>query len=198
MTQIDDHGVPTIYLPLDVANIVVHIVVATPGDPKSLSAQIRREVLAIDPDQTPRIALPGDRLREDLQAARSLADATSAIGASALALAVIGLFGVTAFIVGQRRREISIRMALGATGRNVVLMLVRDSLRPVAIGLCFGLVIAFIGGQLMKNMLLGISGHDPLAIVSAVAILAGTAMLAALVPARRAARIDPAGMLKQD
>lgn len=198
MTQIDDHGVPTIYLPLDVAGMVVHIVVASRGDLKSLSAEIRREVLAIDPDQTPFIALPGDRLRKRLQAARALADATSVIGATALALAVIGLFGVTAFVVGQRRREISIRMALGASGRNVVLMLVRDSLRPVAIGLCFGLVIAFIGGQLMTNVLLGVSGHDPLAIVSAVAMLAGTATLAALVPARRAARIDPAGMLKQE
>jgi predicted permease len=198
MTQIDDHGVPTIYLPLDIAGMVVHIVVASRGDLRSLSAEIRREVLAIDSDQTPFIALPGDRLRKRLQAARALADATSAIGASALALAVIGLFGVTAFIVGQRRREISIRMALGASGRNVVLMLVRDSLRPVAIGLCFGLAIAFIGGQLMKKMLLGISGHDPLAIASAVAMLAATATLAAFVPARRAARVDPAEMLKQD
>jgi predicted permease len=198
MTQIDDHGVPTIYIPLDIADMVVHIVVAGHGDLKSLSAAIRREVLALDPDQTPFIVLPRDRLRERLRAARSMADAASAIGASALALAVVGLFGVTAFIVGQRRREISIRMALGASGRDVVLMLVRDSLRPVAIGLCFGLAIAFIGGQLLKNILLGISGHDPLAIVFAVVVLAGTATLAAFVPARRAARIDPAGMLKQE
>jgi ABC-type antimicrobial peptide transport system permease subunit len=198
MTQIDDSDLPTIYLPLDIDNIVAHLVVSTDGDPKAVSAAISREVLALDPDQSPEVALPIERLRTNLQATRSMASATSAIGASALALAVIGLFGVTAFVVGQRRREISIRMALGATRGNVVRMLIRDSLRPVSIGLGFGLVVAFIVGQLMKNMLLGVSGHDPVAILSAVALLAATAGLAAFVPSRRAAQIDPAGMLKQD
>jgi predicted permease len=198
MTQIDDVGVPTIYLPLDVAGIVGHIVVATRRDPKVVSGEIRREILALDPDQPPSILLPRDRLHDALQASRALASATSAIGGSALVLAVIGLFGVTAFVVGQRRHEISIRMALGASGQEVVRMLVRDSLRPVAVGLCGGLVIAFTAGQLMTKLLLGISGHDPAAFLSAVTVLVGTAALAAFVPARRAAGIDPAGMLRHD
>jgi ABC-type antimicrobial peptide transport system permease subunit len=89
-------------------------------------------VLALDPDQSPEMALPSERLRTNFQVTRSVASATSVIGVSALVLAVIGLFGVTAFVVGQRRREISIRMALGATTRDVVRMLALDSLRAVA------------------------------------------------------------------
>jgi predicted permease len=198
MTQIDDYDLPTIYLPLDIANVVSHIVVSTGADPRTLAPSVRREVLAIDPDLTPAVGVPSERLRERLQASQAMAGAATVIGASAQALAVIGLFGVTAFVVGQRRKEISIRLALGATGRDVVRLLVRDSLRPVAIGLVCGLVLAFIAGRLIQRALLGISGHDPLAVVTAVTVLVATAGLAAFIPARHAARIDPAGMLKQD
>jgi predicted permease len=198
MTQIDDYDLPTIYLPLDIANVVSHIVVSTHADPRTVAPTVRREVLAIDPDLTPAVGVPSERLRESRQASQAMAGAASVIGASAQALAVIGLFGVTAFVVGQRRKEISIRLALGATGRDVVRLLVRDSLRPVAIGLVCGLVLAFIAGRLIQRALLGISGHDPLAVVTAVTVLVATAGLAAFIPARHAARIDPAGMLKQD
>jgi predicted permease len=198
MTQIDDHGLPTIYLPIDVGRAVVHLVVAAREAPRALQSDLRRELLALDPDLRSYTLLPGDKLRDGLQASRALAGITGAVGASALTLAVIGLFGVTAFVVGQRRREISIRIALGATGRNVVRMLVGDSLRPVILGVAVGLVFAFIGGQLMQSVLLGVSGRDPVAILSAVAILLGTASLAALVPARQAAGIDPAVTLKQE
>jgi ABC-type antimicrobial peptide transport system permease subunit len=198
MTRIDDYDLPTIYLPLDIANIVTHIVVSTHVDPRTVAPAVRREVLALDPDQTPLVGLPRDRLRERLQASRAMAGATTVIGASALGLAVIGLFGVTAFVVGQRQKEIGVRMALGATGRDVVGMLIRDSLRPVGIGVACGLVLAFITGQLIKSVLLGISGHDPVAILSAVTILIATTAVAAFVPAHRAAGVDPAGTLKQE
>jgi hypothetical protein len=200
MTQIDDHGLPTIYLPLDVEHMVVHMVVAAAGDPQPLVSGIRREVMALDPDQDPMVGLPRERLANALGASRSFALATGAIGMSALALAVIGLFGVTAFLVGQRRREIGIRLALGADGREVVGMLVRDSLRPVAIGLAAGVVLAFIAGQLAAGarLLRAGSGHDPMAIGAATLALLMAAGLAAFVPARRAARIDPAATLKLD
>jgi predicted permease len=198
MTQIDDYGLPTIYLPIAVGDAVVHLVVATHGTPRAVQPDVRRELSALDPDLRWYMLLPGDKMRDGLNASRALAGITSAIGGSALMLAIIGLFGVTAFVVGQRRREIGIRLALGATGRQVVRLLIGDSLRPVVVGLAVGLGLAFIGGRLLRNMLLGISGHDPVAIVSAVAILIGTAGLAAFVPARRAALIDPADTLRQE
>ena len=91
------------------------------------------------------------------------------IGAVALSLAVIGLFGVTSLLVGQRTREIGVRMAIGATIADVRRQMLRDSLRPVAIGLTIGLSLALAGGQFLAAALYGVSGRDPLAIAAAVA-----------------------------
>ncbi len=117
-------------------------------------------------------------------------------GGTALGLAAIGLFGVTAFVVGQRRREIGVRLALGAERRDVVRMLVRDSLRPVVIGLACGLLVALWAGRLLQGALYGLSGRDPIAMFASVAVLLASAMAAAYLPSRRAARVDPAIVLR--
>jgi ABC-type antimicrobial peptide transport system permease subunit len=87
-------------------------------------------------------------------------------------------------------------MTLGAQGRDILRLLLRDGLRPVVIGLVAGLVLAFIAGRLVQRALYGISGHDPIAIVAAVAVLLASAAAAILIPARRATTIDPARMLR--
>ena len=110
---------------------------------------------------------------------------------------MIGLLGVTTFVVGQRRHEVSVRLALRASRSDVVGLLLRDSLRPVVFGLSAGLVLALLIGHVIRGAHYGISGHDPLAIVAAVAVLLGSAIIAVLVPARRGASVDPPQVLRQ-
>lgn len=119
------------------------------------------------------------------------------VGATALGLAVIGLFGVTAFVVEQRRHEVSVRKALGASNGQLLGMLFRDSLTPVAAGLSCGLLVSLLAGRVIQGILYGVSSHDPAAILTAVVVLVCAASGAVLVPARRAARVDPAQLLKQ-
>jgi ABC-type antimicrobial peptide transport system permease subunit len=119
------------------------------------------------------------------------------VGAIALALTAIGLFGVTAFVIGQRRHEVSVRLALGATQPAILRMLVRESLRPVFIGLGTGLMLALLGTHILQAVLSGIGARDPIAIAAAVLVLLGCALAAVAVPARRAARVSPSETLKQ-
>jgi ABC-type antimicrobial peptide transport system permease subunit len=116
---------------------------------------------------------------------------------AALVLAVSGLFVVTAYAVAQRRHELSVRVALGATGPQVVRMILRRSLTPVAIGLACGLGASVFADRLVRSWLIDIQPHDPLAIGAAVSILLVAALAAAFIPARHAARVDPVEMLRQ-
>jgi ABC-type antimicrobial peptide transport system permease subunit len=111
--------------------------------------------------------------------------------ALAMLLAATGLYGVIAFLVAQRTREIGVRMALGADRRAVLGLVLRRSAVLVVAGVATGLVAAFWLSRLLANQLLGVSVHDPLVFGSASLLLGATALLAALVPARRASRTDP-------
>jgi len=116
----------------------------------------------------------------------------------AVLLGALGVFGVTAFVVSQRMREVSLRIAIGASAADVQRLLIIDSVRPVLIGLCAGLFVALIGAQFTARMfdLSGISPHDPVAIASAVGVLITGALAAVIVPARRASKADPATLLR--
>jgi len=116
-----------------------------------------------------------------------------------LFLAALGVYGVTAFVVTQRAEEVSVRMAIGASAADVLRLLVKDSLRPVAIGVAIGLGVAIAASRVSASMLQlsGISPNDPLSIGGATATLLACALAAVIVPARRAARSDPAGVLRQ-
>ena len=136
-------------------------------------------------------------LSRELQWPRSQALFALLVGGSALGLAVIGLFGVTAFAVAQRRHEVGIRVALGATQRNVVRLMVRDNLKPVVIGLAAGTMGSLFVTQLIRANLYGIGQRDPIAMAAAALVLLLAAGVAAFVPARRAALVDPVEMLRQ-
>ena len=121
-----------------------------------------------------------------------------AIGLLALALATIGAFGVFAYMVEERRREIGVRMALGARGAAVTRLVLVGASRPVIGGLLAGLVLALGASPLLRSVLYGLSPFDPIAYLQIVAILSAAAVLATWIPARRAARIDPAVTLRAD
>jgi putative ABC transport system permease protein len=122
----------------------------------------------------------------------------AALGALALLLATIGLYGVVSYAVATRSREVGIRMALGAEPSRVVRLLMRDGLRLVAVGLAIGLVLAIAGGRLLQGVLYGVQSMDVVAFTVAPLVLLVVAVLAAWVPARRAIRISPVRALKAE
>jgi putative ABC transport system permease protein len=172
--------------------------VRTAEDPTPLLETVRHEVQALDP------ALPLLEPRTisqvrnfSLWAPRMGAGLLSVFGLLALTLAALGIYGVVAYSVGQRRREIGIRMAIGADRRNVLRLILRQGMRPVVIGVVLGLAAAVAGARAVSSLLFGVGAADPLALTIAVALLALVALAAVFAPARRASGVDPATALRQ-
>jgi predicted permease len=168
--------------------------------PSGLSVRAVEDALRrADPSVRPTTTLVKDRLEAYRGNKRMLAWLAGPIAALALFLAALGVYGVTAFVVGQRTAEVSVRMALGATPGDVMRRLTTDGLRPVLIGLGIGLLGALAASRASASMLAlsGISPHDPFAIGAAGATLLACAFAAVIVPARRAAKTDPAQVLRQ-
>jgi ABC-type antimicrobial peptide transport system permease subunit len=118
--------------------------------------------------------------------------------ALALVLTSVGIYGVVSYAVARRVREIGVRMALGATPRDVVRLVVRQGMMPVVIGLGVGLVAALGLTRLLAGMLYGVSPRDPVALAAMAAVLVAVALLASYLPARRATRVDPLVALRGD
>jgi ABC-type antimicrobial peptide transport system permease subunit len=116
----------------------------------------------------------------------------------ALLMAALGIYGVVAFVVSRRTREVGIRMALGARAADVLDLVLRQGMMPVLVGLAAGLVTSLALGQLGSGLLFGVPPHDPVTLAAAAAVLTAAALLACALPARRAARIDPAQALRDE
>jgi predicted permease len=129
---------------------------------------------------------------------RAVASLAGLFGVVALILAAVGLYGVTAYTVVQRTGEIGIRMALGADSRGVLRLVLRGAFRTVGIGLALGVPLAIGAGRLISSQLYGVKGWDPAALSVAVAALAACAFVAAIIPALRAANIDPMRALRTE
>jgi putative ABC transport system permease protein len=117
-------------------------------------------------------------------------------GGVALILSSIGIYGVVAFGVAQRTREFGIRQALGAGGRSIVSMVVREGVSTAATGLAIGVVGAIVLGQAMRSLLVGVAPSDPVVLACAAVTLLAAAAAAAWIPARRATRVDPVVILR--
>jgi putative ABC transport system permease protein len=119
-------------------------------------------------------------------------------GATALVLAAVGIYGVTAYSVSQRTREIGIRMALGAQARDVVRMVIGQGSRLVMVGIGLGLATSLVATRALASQLYGIRPSDPITFAAITGLLAGVALLAAYIPARRAMRVDPMLALRHE
>jgi predicted permease len=170
----------------------------TSADPNALIAAIRREFLSIEPNtvfldsQT-----MGTQVDTTLLPARLAAQAIGLVGLVATLLAAIGLYGVIAYAVARRTREIGIRMALGAEPSGVLGMIMRQGMGVTAVGLAAGSLLAWIAGRAISAGLYGVGAADPFAWAGAVGVLLGAALLANYIPARRAAHVDPSTALRQ-
>lgn len=173
------------------------LIVRTDGPPVMVIPALRTTLQPIDPRIQLNIRTVSEGLRQQQNEPRILATLAGLLGTIALALAIVGIYGVTAFVVGQRTQEISVRMALGASGRDVMRLLLGDSLRPVIVGLAAGVFLALLGTRVVSGVLYELSPTDPIAFSAAVLVLLTSATLAVIVPTRRAAAIDPAAALRQ-
>lgn len=197
--NLHNYDARAIYQPLS-GSVALHsqLVVRTHGDPAALIAPVQAAFASIDAD--PGLTVRATPVRDSVARARTtpvqIMVLTGIVALAALGLATIGLFGVTAFVVGQRQHEVGVRLTLGARRSDILRMLLQDGLRPVGIGLGCGLVLAFMAGRLLQRGLYGITGHDPIAIIGAILVLLIAATTAILIPARRAAQIDPAQMMR--
>jgi len=165
--------------------------------PESLEDEIRRAFAEIDPNLTViRIQTFDTQVQSQFSQETLIARLTSLFGLTALLLASIGLYGVTSYSVARRTREIGIRVALGADRRSVVAMVLRNAYGLVAIGLVLGIPFAVAMGRVMGSRLYGISWYNPAILLGAGVILAAFALVATIVPARRAASLDPVETLR--
>jgi ABC-type antimicrobial peptide transport system permease subunit len=117
---------------------------------------------------------------------------------AAVLLAGVGLFGVIAFLVARRTQEIGVRMALGATSRNIVMLVLSHTMRWTLFGIVLGLGGAFFVSRALRNLLFQVSEHDVMTLVVTVVGLGAMAVIAAWIPSRRASRVDPMAALRQD
>jgi predicted permease len=189
-----------IYMPLRRKDLsVARILIETSTPAAGLEEPIRKTLrsLSADPGIAIKTTIVSTYVDQLLAFPKAMATITSIVGLVALGLAAIGLFGVMAFVVGQRQHEMAVRTALGARAGDIVRMLLREGLRPVLFGLAAGLVLAFVVSRLLQRVFYGVSEHDPIAITVAIAVLLAAAAAAILIPARRAAKIDPARMLRE-
>jgi putative ABC transport system permease protein len=174
----------------------VNLHVRTSSESKGMVAALRGEVQAIDPSLSVlNVETLTDRIYQSLGGERSQATLLGTGGAMALLLAAIGLYGVMSYSVAQRTREIGIRMALGAGRGNVMGLVLKQGITLVSAGIVLGLGAAFVVTRLLASflagLLFGVSAADPITFVGTSAVLLFVALVASLVPARRATKVDP-------
>ena len=176
------------------------LLIKTAGtDFSGMFALIRTRIAELDPDLAPfNLITLDDRLSLGLMLNRSVATLAGGMGVLALLLCAIGIYGTMSFLGQQRRREIGVRLALGASHREVISLITRDGMAWAAVGLAIGTAIGLAAALLLRSRLYGITLGDPIAFAVTPCVLAGAAYAACYLPARRAARLDPLVALREE
>ena len=187
------------YLPFTQNARFEFVAIHTAVPEERLAGAVRNIIRRLDPA----IPIAQQRtMRQSVDLATALPRAIMALvagfAAVTLGMATLGLGGVMAYTVSRRRREIGLRMALGALGRDVALAVVRSAARLILAGSMIGILCSYAGAQVLESMLYGVRPHDPVAIAAAPALLAAVALLACLAPAFRAASVEPMAALRQE
>lgn len=178
-----------------VGAIVMHIA----GKPENLEPAVRKALADVDPNLTVlNIMSFGEQVARNFNQERLIARLAELFGALALILACVGLYGVTAYGVARRTKEIGVRMALGADRGNVLGLVLRAALAQLGLGLAVGIPAALAGGKLLAHQLYGVKSYDPWVLGATALVLTTCAIFAASIPARRASRVDPMMALRYE
>jgi predicted permease len=200
-TGLRDEAVRMVYVPYRPgpwsSSVTIHL--RTMGDPMALAPALRQKVTELEP-QAPvsNIRTVEDEIGRSVLRERLLATITALFGGLALALAAIGLYGVLSYGVVQRTREMGIRIAIGATRERILWLVLREAGWVLGCGIAAGLGSAWILGRIVSSLLFGIAPTDPASTAIAVAVLTAAGALAAWLPARRAAKVDPIRALRYE
>jgi predicted permease len=177
----------------------MHFEVRTAGAPALLIPSVRGAVAEVDRSLAlSEVKTQNQQIDEALVQEKLIARLASFFGGLALALAAIGLYGTMTYTVSRRTNEIGIRVALGASGKQILKMVLREAFALVLIGVLLGLPVALAAGRLVANQLYGLKPSDPLTLFTAVGLLVAVASLAAYLPARRATKVDPVVALRYE
>jgi predicted permease len=194
---------PTIYFPI-LSGIPDHtseatIVAYTAADPLTMSMPIQRQISALEPQLPVYNALTMDQILGKTSASQGFAaNLVLAFAALSLLLAAVGLYGVLSYLTTQRTPDIGLRIAVGAQRSQLLRLVLMEGLRPALVGLIFGVAASVLTTQLLRSMLYGTKPLDPAAFAGAAMILVAVAVLACLIPAWRASRIDPIQALRTE
>src|SRR5256714_13159415 len=175
------------------------IVVRSPLPPETITRSVKTALRGIDPSLALIWPQPfSEIMAQALGQAKLMMLLLGVFAGVALLLATVGIYGAVAYSVEQRTGEIGVRMALGAQTRDVLRLIINQGMRPVVIGLAIGIVAAFALGRLLSSQLFEVSAHDPALLGRATVLLAAVALLACLLPARRATLVDPVQALRTE
>jgi putative ABC transport system permease protein len=181
------------------SHYLYNIVIWAPGDPPKLAENVRKAMASVDPNLPLNdVTSYSHVLSGDFQQENMIATLTTLFGILGLVLAAVGLYGVMAYNVEQRTSEIGLRMALGADRARVVKMVLQGAFLQVGIGLALGVPAAIGAGKLMTDQLFGVRPWDPIMLTFAVLLLGVAALLASVIPARRAAGVEPMVALRNE
>jgi putative ABC transport system permease protein len=181
------------------SHYLYNIVIWAPGNPPGMEDRVRKALASVDPNLVLYGVEPYSKvLSADFQQENMIATLTTLFGVLGLLLAAVGLYGVMAYTVEQRTSEIGVRMALGADRGSVVKMVLRGAFSQVGIGLTLGIPAAVGAGMLMSRQLFQVKPWDPVMLSVATLLLALAALLASVIPARRAAGVEPMVALRNE
>jgi predicted permease len=181
------------------SHYLYNIAIWAPGNPPGMEERVRKALVSVDPDLVLYGVDPYSKVvGADFQQQNMIATLTTLFGVLGLVLAAVGLYGVMAYMVEQRTSEIGVRMALGADRGQIVKMVLNGAFSQVGIGLAVGIPAAIGAGKLMTDQLFGVKPWDPIMLTLTTLLLALTAVLASLIPARRAASVEPMVALRSE
>jgi putative ABC transport system permease protein len=176
-----------------------HMVIRTAGDPLPIAALIQRELRGVDPTSAvEKITTMAEIKRQSMATATFAMRLLTGFAGVATLLAIVGLYGVLSLSVGSRTKELAVRKAIGAQRHQIVGLIIGEGSRLIAVGLVLGIVAALAVGRLLQSLLFDVKPADPLTLAAAAIVFAFVALLACLVPARRAGRVELMEALRQE
>jgi predicted permease len=197
--SLGDERVPFLYLPFAQGySPSATLLVRTKGEPGALGPALRDAVLSLDPEAFAGQATMDEHLAAALVPSKVVAGMSGLFGLLALLLATFGVYGVTAYAVSRRTHEIGVRVALGARGSDILRLVVGEGMALILTGVAIGLCVSFAATRVIAGALYGVSATDPLTFAGVALLLASAALVACLVPARRAAKVDPMEALRHE